>query len=388
LLKNIKKQWYFKIISSLFLLIIIYACSDPDNKYLVYIGTYTGDGSDGIYAYRLDPLNGVLDSIGLVAETESPSFLAIDSKGKFLYAVNEIDSFQNKASGAISVFAIDKESGNLKLLQQVPSVGAAPAHLSLDMSGRYLLVANYNGGSVAVFPIESDGKLDSCSAFIQNVGSSVNPERQTSPHAHFVQVTDDNRFAMVADLGLDKILLYKFDETNGSLVRNDPEFIMLDAGSGPRHFAFTPSGKFVYVLNELSSTVSVFSFESKTGMMETKQTVSTLPKNFTGQNTAAEILVDTKGKFLYVSNRGDDSIVLFNINSDDGSIKSVEWISSGGKTPRNFEIDPTGQWLFAANQNSDNIVIFRIDPISGRLNRTTKSYNIISPVCIRFVSTD
>jgi 6-phosphogluconolactonase len=383
--KSEKSMKILKLIFLLFTFLFIYACSTPDPGYLLYIGTYTGQGSDGIYAYRFNPEKGELVPVGLVAKTENPSFLAIDSAGQFLYAVNEIDSFQNQAAGAVSVFAINRESGQLKLLQQVSSLGAAPAHLSLDKTGRYLLVANYTGGNVAVFPIGSDGLLGEHTSMVQDSGSGLIPERQAGPHAHFIQVTNDNRFALTADLGIDKVLINHFDPDNGSLTPADPGFANLEPGSGPRHIAFTPSGKYVYVLNELNSTITVFSLNSESGAMQSTQTLSALPKGFAGTNSTAEIVTYAKGRFLYASNRGDNSIAQFSINSTDGSLTPVGWISSGGGTPRNFEIDPSGKWLFAANQNSGNIVLFSIDQASGTLKQISDSTKIASPVCIRFV---
>ncbi len=380
------QQRIFILISLLLPLLLAIACSTTDKDYLVYAGTYTGSGSDGIYAYRFDATKGDFKPLGLAAKTDHPSFLATDSGGKFLYAVNELDSFQQKASGAVSVFSIEKETGKLELLQQVPSLGAAPCHVSLDQSGRYLLTANYNGGNVAVFPIGGDGRLGPASAFIQYTGSGVNPDRQTGPHAHFIQVTNDNRFVMVADLGTDRVFVYRFDPVTGSLTAPDSCYVTMNPGSGPRHIAFAPSGKFVYVLNELTSTVTVFAFESETGWMKAKQTISALPENFSGENTAAEVAVDAKSQFLYVSNRGDDSIGVFSINSNDGSLTPVEWVSSGGKTPRHIEIDPTGRWLIASNQNSGNVVLFRIDQATGQLIQTSRSIDLASPVCIRLLS--
>jgi 6-phosphogluconolactonase len=361
------------------------ACSTPDEQYIVYVGTYTGHGSDGIYAYRFDPVKGDMSSIGLVARTENPSFFTIDPDGRFLYAVNEIDTFQHASSGAISVFAIHRESGKLDLLQQIPSLGAGPAHLSLDRSGRHLLVANYGGGNVSVFPKKEDGTLGPQTSFIQDTGSGPNTQRQAGPHAHFIGVAPDNRYAMVADLGIDKVLVYQFDAIKGSLKPSDMGSVALNPGDGPRHIAFAPSGKFIYVVNELTSTVTTFSFEPETGKMLPLKTLSTLPEDFSGSNTTAEILIDAKGQYLYVSNRGDDSIVVFNIDSD-GKLIPVEWISTGGKGPRHFEIDPTGQWLFVANQNSNSIKLFRVDQASGRLIQTEKAFNLVSPVCIGFVS--
>jgi len=256
----------------------------------------------------------------------------------------------------------------------------------MDKTGRFLLVANYNSGNIAVFSIGKDGRLGRHSAFIQFSGSGVNPERQSGPHAHFIQVTDDNKFAMVADLGTDKIMIYKFDATTGSLEPGNPPFVKLDPGAGPRHFVFASSGNFLYVLNELTSAVTVFDYESNTASLHPQQTISTLPDHFAGVNTASEIRVDAKGRFLYVSNRGDNSIAQFSINPDNGHLTPVDRVPSQGNTPRNFEIDPTGQWLFAANQNSDTVVLFRIDKESGRLIQTSQSLNIVSPVCIRFLS--
>ena len=378
---------FLKLIVLLFPMLLINACAVTGEEYLMYAGTYTGQGSEGIYAYRFNPSDGVLKPVGLVAKTVNPSFITTDPGGRFLYAVNEVDTFQNKPAGAISVFAINRETGKLKLLQQISSLGAAPAHMSLDRSGRYLMVANYNGGNVAVFPVHSDGKLGAQTAFIQDTGSSVNPDRQAAPHAHYIQATPDNRFVLAADLGIDQVLAYRFYSGTGSLTQTGSGPVRVNPGSGPRHIAFAPSGNFIYVLNELSSTITGFSFNTETGMMQMKQTISTLPVNYSGENTAAEISVDAKGKYLYVSNRGDDSIGIFSINSEDGNLTPVEWISSGGKTPRHFEIDPTGQWLFVANQNSDNIVLFRIDPTTGRLSHTSQASGVSSPVCIRFIST-
>jgi 6-phosphogluconolactonase len=361
------------------------ACASPTHEYLVYVGTYTGTGSEGIYAYRFNPASGELKSIGLVAKTDNPSFLVMDANGKFLYAVNELDSFQQKASGAISVFSINKETAALQLMQQIPSLGAAPCHVSLDKSGRYLLVANYNGGNAAVFPIASDGTLGQQSAFIQNSGSSINAARQTGPHAHFIQVTNDNNYAMIADLGIDQVIVQKFDSNAGTLTPLDSGFVKVTPGSGPRHLAYAPDGKFVYVLNELTSSISAFTFDQSSGKMNEIQVLSTLPDNFSGSNSTAEIAIDAQGKFLYASNRGDDTIAIYSIDNSDGKLTFIDRIPTGGKTPRHFEIDPSGQWLFAANQNSDNIVVFKIDQTNGQLILQSEISGISSPVCVRFL---
>ena len=369
------------------LVALLFAAADvPAADHLVYVGTYTGKGSDGIYAFRFDPATGNTGPVSLVAATDNPSFLAVDPKGRFLYAVNELDAFRGDPTGAVSVFAIDRKSGALTPLQQVASLGAGPAHLSLDRSGRYLMVANYNGGNVAVFPIGRDGRLGGHTAFIQDAGSSVNPERQAGPHAHFIEVTLDNRFAITADLGIDKLLVHRFDARTGALAPATPGFAAVDPGTGPRHIAFAPSGKFLYVVNELASTVTVFAYDPGPGTLSAIQTIPILPGDFSGRNTAAEIAVDAKGRFLYVSNRGHDSIAVFGIEPDGGLLKPLEWAPSGGRSPRHFAIDPTGQWLFAANQDSNTIRLFRINRKSGRLTPVDPPLAVASPACIQIVS--
>jgi 6-phosphogluconolactonase len=359
--------------------------SAADFGYLVYVGTYTDKDSKGIYAFRFDPASGESESIGLAAETQNPSFLAAGPNEKFLYAVNEIDIFSGAMTGAISAFAIDKDSGKLTLLQQISSLGAGPAHLSLDQTDQYVLVANYDSGNIAVFPIEKDGRLGSRTAFVQHVGSSVNKERQSTPHAHEIQTSIDNQFVLTADLGLDKLLIYRFDAKTGSLTPNSPPFVKVSPGSGPRHFAIAPSGKFVYLVNELSSTVTVFSYDAASGKLHQEQTISTLPQDFRGENTTAEIEVDAAGKFLYVSNRGDDSIAMFAIDSHNGKLSFLKRVPTGGKTPRHFSLDPTGRWLFVENQDSGTVNLFSVDPANGRLTVTSHGWKVPSPVCLVFV---
>ena len=379
---NVRWLRVFKLIYLPLVVLLSTAVQALDYDYLVYVGTYTGKGSEGIYAFRFDSTSGESRSIGLASPADNPSFLTIDPKGRFLYAVNEVNTFHNEPTGAVSVFLIDRASGKLDLLQQLSSLGAGPAHVSLDRSSRYLMVANYDGGNVAVFPIGNDGRLGPHTALVQDMGSSVNPERQAGPHAHSIQVTNDNRFAMVADLGIDKLMMYKFDGNTGSLASGSTKFYKFDPGSGPRHLAVAPSGRFVYVVNELASTVTVFAYDAGFGTLRRKQTLSTVPEKFAGKNTAAEISADTKGRFLYVSNRGDDSIVVFSISPDNGSLMFVERVPSGGKTPRHFAIDPTGKWLFAANQDSDNVQFFQVDASSGRLTPATRPFKVVSPVCV------
>jgi 6-phosphogluconolactonase len=256
----------------------------------------------------------------------------------------------------------------------------------VDKTGRNVLVANYGSGSVACLPVKEDGRLAEASAFIQHTGSSVNPQRQQGPHAHSVNMSPDNRFAMVADLGLDEVLVYRFDPVKGSLAANDPPFAKVKPGSGPRHFAFHPGGKFAYVINELASTVTALAYDARRGILSEVQTVSTLPPGFTGTSTTAEVQVHPSGKFLYGSNRGHDSIAVFGIDARKGTLTPIEHVPTQGKTPRNFGIDPTGSYLLAANQSSDNVVVFRIDPQTGRLTPTGQVLEVGIPVCVKFVA--
>jgi 6-phosphogluconolactonase len=365
------------------------ASSTKNNKntYFVYVGTYTEEASTskGIYAYRFDSGNAQLTPIGLVAQTTNPSFLAVHPNHHFLYAVNEVGNFKGQKSGGVSAFAIDHATGKLTLLNEVASGGADPCYIIVDKTGKFVLVANYTGGSVSVFPILQDGSLGAASAFVQHAGHGTNPKRQEGPHAHSIDLSPDNRFAIVDDLGLDETLVYKFDSAKGSLTPNDPPFAKADAGAGPRHFALSPNGKFGYVIDEMGDTVSVFSFDAAAGALRPLQTISTIPKGFAGQNDDAEIVIHPSGKFLYASNRGHDSIAIFSIDPEKGTLTLVEYVPTKGQSPRNFEIDPTGRFLFAANEKSNNIVVFRIDPQTGRLAATGKVLDISQPVCVRFV---
>lgn len=379
------RRSFFVLLAVVVIILLTLSVEAADHKYIIYIGTYTGRDSKGIYAYRFDAISGEVNPIGLVAESENPSFLAAHPSGRFLYAVNEIDQFGGEKSGSISAFSIDRNTGNLTLLNRVSSLGTGTAHLSIDKTGRYLLVANYGGGSVAAFPIHDDGSLGKASSFVQHTGSSVNPERQTGPHAHEIVATNDNRFVLVPDLGLDEVLIYRFNAAKGSLSPNDPAFAKTAPGAGPRHVAVHPTGRFVYVVNEMQSTVSAFSYDAHAGSLRHIETLTTLPKDFTGQNSTAEILTDAKGRFLYLSNRGHDSIAVFAINPHNGTLSPVQDALTGGKTPRNFAIDPTGAWLFAANQESNTVTLFRVDSHTGRLTRTQSVLRTGKPVCVTFV---
>ena len=357
------------------------------DSYFMYVGTYTQEGSTskGIYIFRYDPGSAKVTSLGLAAQTINPSFLAVHPNRRFLYAVNEVGDYKGQKSGGVSAFAIDNATGKLTLLNEVASGGADPCYISVDKTGKFVLVANYTGGSVSVFPILKDGGLGEASAFVQHTGHGTNPKRQEAPHAHSIDLSPDNRFAIVDDLGLDETLVYKFDSSKGSLTLNDPPFAKADAGAGPRHFALGPNGKFAYVIHEMGSTVSVFDYDAASGVLHQVQTISTIPKDFTRLNEDAEIEVHPSGKFLYASNRGHDSIAVFAIDPNKGTLTLIEYVPTKGQSPRHFEIDPTGSLLFAENEKSDNIVVFRIDAQTGRLTPTGKVLDVSQPVCVKFV---
>jgi len=364
-------------------------------KYLFYVGTYTeaGSKSKGIYAYSYDADTAQITPLGLAAETTNPSWVTIHPNGRFLYAVNEVQNYKGPNSGGVSAFSIDRSkdhraTGKLTFLNEMPTRGADPCYVTVDNTGKYVLVANYTGGSVAVFPIREDGSLGEASAFVQHTGHGPNPQRQEGPHAHSINLSPDNRFAFVDDLGLDELLVYKFDSAKGSLAANDPPFAKLAAGAGPRHFALHPSGQFAYVISEMASTVTGFANDAATGTLHPLQAISTLPRDFKGQNDDAEVEVDPSGRFLYASNRGHDSIMVFAINVARGTLTPVEYTPTQGKTPRSFEIDPTGTLLFAANQESNNIVIFRIDQNTGRLTPTGQVLDVGAPVCVKFLKVE
>lgn len=358
----------------------------PSRELRVYIGTYTGAKSKGIYFSRLNLKTGALSAPALVAETPSPSFLALHPTRDLLYAVNEVDAFQGKPTGSVSAFAVERASGTLTPINQQPSGGKGPAHVVVDPVGVAVLVANYGGGSVAALPIDKDGGLRAPSSVIQHTGSSVDANRQKAPHAHSVTLDGGGRHAYVADLGIDKVMIYAFDPAKGLLTPNDPPSVSLAPGSGPRHFAIHPNGRFAYVINELALTVTVFARFAANGALTTVQTISTLPAG-TPPNPAfstAEVQVHPSGKFLYGSNRGHDSITVFAIDEGTGRLTYVETEPTQGSTPRAFGIDPTGEFLLAANQRSDSIVVFRIDRATGALAPAGVSLEVGAPVCIKF----
>jgi 6-phosphogluconolactonase len=356
-----------------------------NRKYLVFVGTYTTKTeSKGIYGYEFDADTGRLTPKGVAAETRDPSWVAVHPSGKYLYAANEAGK-----TSTVSAFAVDAKSGELTLLNQIPSLGEDPCYLSFDKTAKYLFVANYSTGTIAVFPILADGRLGEHTAMVKDVGATgPNKERQEAPHAHWIETSPDNRFALVADLGLDEVLVYKFDATSGALTPNEPAFARLKAGSGPRHAVFYPNGKFVFAVNELSSTATSFAYDVKKGTLKETGTASTLPPGFSGRNDVAEAAVHPNGKFLYVSNRGIDSIAILSIDPGNRTLAPAGGIPAGGKEPRHFAIDPSGKYLLAENQFSNNIVVFKIDPATGGLTPTGQVVEVPSPVDIAFLPED
>jgi 6-phosphogluconolactonase len=355
---------------------------------LVYVGTYTDKGSKGIYAYRLDGRTGRMTPLGLAAETPNPTFLAVHPNHRFLYAVNEVADYEGKMSGSVSAYQIDRATGRLKLIDSAATVGTGPCHVTVDRTGKCVLVANYNSGSAAVLPIRADGGVGAATCFVQHEGASVDKSRQEGPHAHCATLDAANKYAFVADLGLDKVMIYKFDAAAGKLSPNTQPFVKVADGAGPRHIAFHPNGRFAYVIAELDETVTVMDFDAATGSLKPIQTISTLPEGFAGKSYCAEVMVHPNGRFLYGSNRGHDSLAIFAIDQKTGRLTAAGHQSTLGKFPRNFNITPAGDLLLAANQDSDSIYVFRVDQATGRLTPTGEKAEVSKPVCITFVPLD
>ncbi len=359
-------------------------------KIRVYIGSYTQGKSEGIYVSELDLGSGELSDPRLAAKAVNPSFLAIHPTRKFLYAVGEIDDFKGKKTGGVSAFTIDSKDGRLTLINQQSSQGGGPCYLVVDNTGKSVLVANYGGGSVACLPIRADGSLSEAGTFIQHEGSSVTPQRQAGPHAHSINVDAANRFAVAADLGLDKLLVYRLDAARARLTPNDPPSVSVPPGGGPRHFVFHPGGKFAYANNEITCTVTAFAYDADKGKLTKIHTTSTLPVGLEvkSSDSTAEVRVHPNGRFLYVSNRGHNSIAIFTIDAATGRLTASGHASTRGEIPRNFNLDPSGRYLLAANQATDNVVVFRVDSKTGQLAPTGSEIEVGNPVCVRFMEID
>jgi 6-phosphogluconolactonase len=356
----------------------------------VYVGTYThtlphvvGRG-EGISVFTLDPETGALSPIGVASGVVNPSFLALDPSQRYLYAVNETSETDGQPGGGVSAFAIDPTTSVPRLLNRQSSHGTGPCHLTVDATGGYVIATNHGSGSVACYPIQSDGSLGAASDVVQHVGSSVHPQHQQGPHAHSANLDPTNRFALICDKGIDKVMVYRLDRSNGKLVPNDPPFASAHPGSAPRHLAFHPTRPFAFVINEIASTLTSFAFDEETGALREIQTVSTLPADYSGRNSTADVHVHPNGKFVYGSNRGHDSIAIFALDEESGTLALIGHESTRGAVPRNFNLDPTGKLLLAANQNSDTIVAFGVDPTNGTLTPTGAVTQTPTPVCIKF----
>jgi len=363
------------------------AAGGDDPGRLVLIGTYAEPSADGIHVLRLDETTGALTRVSAMGGVKNPSFLAIHPSGRFVYAVSEMGGDDGKRTGAVAAFAFNAQTGTLERLNTRPSGGNGPCHVGLDRTGTCLVVANYGSGSVSAIPIVADGRLGTPGSPVQHEGSSVT-DRQKGPHAHSIHVAPDGRYVIAADLGLDKLLVYRIDPRTATLAPNDPPFTSTAPGAGPRHFAFHPKGDKAYVINELDSTITVLDYDATGGRLHAKQTVSTLPEglSLSGSNSTAEVQVHPTGRFVYGSNRGHDSVAVFSVNEASGELTLVGHQSTGGKTPRNFGIDPSGRFLLAANQASNNVVVFRLDPSTGMPVPAGHEATIERPVCVKFVN--
>jgi 6-phosphogluconolactonase len=355
------------------------SCAAGSDMY-VFFGTHSSGPGIGFSVAHFDTDTGVLTTPQFDVEAVEPAFFLIHPDGRHLYTCN------SGSPGGVSAYVIDPRTAHLTLLNKVPSGGGDPSFVSLDQTGRFLFVANYSGGNIAAFELKADGSIGTRTAFVQHTGHSVNPTRQAHAFAHSIIVDPTNRFVLAADLGADKLFVYRFDENTGSLAPNDPPFAPVKPGSGARHSRFHPNGRWVYLINELSSTVIAFDWDSARGALTEFQTVSTLPADFKGVSNCAEILVHPNGKFLYGSNRGHNSIAVFAIDPASGRLTPVEFVSTQGKIPRNFAFDPTGKWILCTNHDSNNAVVFRVDDATGRLTQAGSPVTVPSPFCERFLA--
>jgi 6-phosphogluconolactonase len=359
---------------------------------ILYVGTFTAHPpyprgrAEGIYVYNFDPSSVALAPLQVVPDVPSPSFVTLAPDRRHLYSVNAVPEIDGHPGGAVSAFAVDPSTGMLTFLNRQSSHGAGPCHVSVDRTGRWALVANFGGGSVAVLPIQTDGRLGPATEVVQHAGSSVHPERQSGPHAHSLNLDPANRFALVCDLGLDRVFVYRFDAERGTLRPNENQpWVQVHGGAGPRHLAYHPNGQYVYVIDEIDSTLIAFAYDPMSGVLRELQIVSTLPDGFQGDNSCADLHMHPSGRFVYGSNRGHDSIVIFGVDEQTGRLAYVGHEPTRGRTPRNFMIDSTGTLMLVANQDGDNIVAFRIDGATGRLALIGQVAEVPSPTCLKLV---
>ncbi len=359
--------------------------------YLVFVGTYTGrmghvDGkAEGIYTYRVDGQTGAMTKLSVATGIVNPSFVTLDPQGRYLYAVSEVIDESGNSGGGVAAYAVDRQSGALTYLNTQSTGGAGPCYATVDATGKWVLTANYNSGSVIVHPIQADGSLGEASDFKQHAGSSVNPQRQEGPHAHSFVISPDNRFAYAPDLGMDKVVIYQLDTTNGKLTPGTQPWVQTEAGGGPRHFDLHPNRKFAYCNLEIGNKVVVFAYDEASGSLTEIQAISTLPEGFSGRSHTADLHIHPSGKFIYCSNRGHDSIAMYAIDESTGKLTFLGTESTQGETPRNFAIDPTGTLLLAANQNTSTVAAYTIDQNSGKLTPTGQVSDVPTPVCLKLL---
>lgn len=353
-----------------------------DNKHLLLVGSYAPKDKPGIYAFTFDSATGEMVSQGAFTGITNPSFLTVHPNNKWLYAVSETGQDSDGIEGSVWSFSIQHEPMKLQPINQHSTNGDWPCHVQIDVSGRWLIASNYGTGNAALFPILSNGALGEMKAFVQHEGYGPNISRQEGPHAHSATFTPDNRYVIVADLGIDQLVIYKFDADNGALLRHGETQTL--PGAGPRHLAFHPNGQHVLVANELDSSVSVYAYDARPGTLHAEQTISTLPSD-APENTAADIHFLPSGQHVYVSNRGHDSLAIFAVDEDPERLTAVTYQATYGKTPRNFAIDPSGAFLLTANQDTNNIVTFRINQTTGHLNYVGQKSDIPKPVCLKMV---
>ncbi|WP_198172499.1 lactonase family protein [Hymenobacter ginkgonis] len=354
---------------------------------LVYIGTNIADPQqNSIYLYHLSPATGELLPLGAMKGGASPTYLTMDAAHRHLYAVSETQTYMGAPGGGVSTLAIDPHNGTLAMLNQQPSTGASPCYISLDRTGKNALVANYVGGNVAMLPVRADGQLDPAGATDQHQPPTGPHKNQDKPHAHCFVTSPDNRYAFSVDLGTDKVYGYQLDAAQHQLRLLPTPAFVTKPGTGPRHLVFHPNGRWAYLENELNSTVSALTYNAAAGTFQEIETLTQLPAGFAGDNSGADVHVSPDGRFLYTSNRGDNSLAVFAIDGASGHLALVQHISTQGKTPRNFALDPSGQVLLVANQNSDNVFTYHVDKQSGKLTSTGKSVSLPSPMFVEVVS--
>lgn len=355
-------------------------------EHVALLGTYTGDGSRGIYRVRLDGDTGALSTPELVAELPHPEFLALHPNGRFVYALTQVELADGKKSGAVAAFAVDAESGRLTPLNVEATGRGSLCHIAVDRTGRMLVVASYGAAYTASFPISEDGRVGPRQSLIAHEGPlGPRRERQDAPHAHSVTLSPDNQIAFVADLGLDRVIAYRLDPDHGTITPHEPAFTSLEPGAGPRHSAFAPDGRHFYVLDELDCTVTSCRYETDKRTIEPFQRVSTLPDDFNGKNTASEIRIHPSGRFVYTANRGHQSLAVFARNAETGSLVRVEVVPAGGDQPRNFALTPDGKWLLCGHQQTNTLAVFRVDAETGRLTRVGDTVAATKPVCVLFL---